>query len=86
MEKCLSCGMPMRTPGEHGGGDPASDWCVNCCHEDGSHKTREEVLEGWSQWLLSGGCEAAGMPKAADVDEARRRAAEGMAKNPAWQE
>ncbi len=86
MENCLSCGMPMHTPQEHGGGDPANDWCVNCCHDDGSRKTREEVLEGWSQWLLSGGCEAAGMPKAADTDEARRRAAEGMAKNSAWQE
>ena len=86
METCLSCGMPMHRPQDHGGGDPANDWCVHCSRPDGSHKTRQEVLQGWSQWLLSGGCEAAGLPKAADMDEARRRAAEGMAQNPAWQE
>ena len=69
------------------------EWIVQLAGERPSHftqpavhKTREQVLEGWSRWLLSGESETCGMPKAADMEEARRRAVEGMARNPAWQE
>ncbi len=76
--------MPMATPEDHGAGDINNDWCLHCCHLDGSHKTYEEVLEGLSVYLMSEAVEQLGVPKAGNVTEARVRAGAYLAHQPAW--
>lgn len=81
---CESCGMPMEKQEDHGGGDSNNTWCLHCCHEDGSHKSREEVREGMIQWMMGDECENAGFPKAKSREEAEKRADGIMAMMPAW--
>lgn len=81
---CESCAMVMQSSSDHGVSDPLNPRCVHCCHPDGAFKTRDEVLQGTIEWLLSDACEAAGFPKAATPDEARRRAEEILCEKVAW--
>lgn len=73
---CQSCGMPMTSPAEHGGGDRESLYCVRCCREDGTLKTFEEVLEGMTNFMM----ESRRMERAAAESAAR----EYLAMMPAW--
>lgn len=50
---CESCGMPMKSASEHGGGEESNPWCAHCCNTDGSHKSREEVRRGMVEFALS---------------------------------
>lgn len=84
MDQCLSCGMPMAGPEDHGGGDVNNDWCVHCCHLDGAHKTYDEVLNGLSAFLMSDAAEEMGAPKARTLVEARVRAGAYLSHQPAW--
>ena len=73
---CLSCGMPMTSPGDFGGGNQENKHCVHCSNPDGSLKSYEQVLEGMINFMV--------MSQKMD-----RKAAEGaakgyLAKMPAW--
>ena len=73
---CQSCGMPMTSPEEHGGGNKENIYCVRCCHEDGTLKTFDEVLEGMTGFMM----ESRGMDRAAAESAAR----DYLAMMPAW--
>lgn len=73
---CQSCGMPMTCPQEHGGGDKENQYCVRCCHADGSLKNFEEVLEGMASFMMDS--------RKMDKDSAERAAREFLAMMPAW--
>ncbi len=53
MNNCLSCGMPMNSPGDFGGGDPENKYCVRCTKPDGSLKSYDEVLNGMAGFMMS---------------------------------
>ena len=76
--------MVMTKAKDHGGGDPNNPRCVNCCHPDGTFKTRDEVLDGTVDWLLSDACEKAGFPKAQSTEEAKARAEDILLEKPVW--
>ncbi len=76
MSNCLSCGMPMASPGDFGGGNPENKYCVHCCNPDGDLKSYEEVLEGMANFIM----QSLNMDKATAGSAAR----EYMSKMPAW--
>ena len=84
-QACESCAMVMATMEDHGGKDPLNPRCRNCCHPDGTFKTRAKVLEGSIEWLLSDACEEAGFPKAQTLAEARERAEMILCDSPVWE-
>lgn len=86
MKCCASCGMPMQKDEDHGGNDASNDWCVHCCHEDGSHKSYNEVLNGMATFMLSDACSQAGMEKSENMEEALIRAKKYMQSMPGWSE
>ena len=75
-KNCLSCGMPMTKLEEFGGGNPANVYCVHCSNPDGSLKSREEVFEGMTNFMM--------MSQNMDRQTAEEAAKEHMAKMPAW--
>ena len=77
-KSCLSCGMPMTRLEDFGAGNPASLYCVHCANADGSLKSREEVLEGMTNFMM--------MSQNMDRETAGTAAREHMAKMPAWSE
>ncbi len=84
MKQCAACGMPMQKDEDHGGADSANDFCVYCCHEDGSHKSYDEILKGMAAFMMSDTCSQAGMEKSPDMEEALVRAKSHMQTMPAW--
>jgi hypothetical protein len=74
--QCESCGMPMRTVDEHAMQDPARDYCVYCARADGSRKSYEEVLDGFTAFLQK--------TQGLDSEIARNTAANMLASRPAW--
>lgn len=84
MAKCLSCGRPMAEAEDHGGMEMANEWCSNCCHSDGSHKTYDKLVEGFMAWVQSDSCEQMGFPRAITQREARARAEATYLMQPAW--
>lgn len=84
-QKCESCAFIMTKPEDHGEGNPKNARCKNCCHPDGTHKTREELFESTVQWLLSDSCSEMGFPKAQTLEEARERAESILLEQPVWQ-
>lgn len=75
-KKCLSCGMPMTKVEEFGGGNPMNEYCVYCSRPDGSLKSREEVLEGMTGFMMK--------TQNMDKETAKKAAIEYMGKMPAW--
>jgi uncharacterized glyoxalase superfamily protein PhnB len=73
---CQSCGMPMTSPAEHGGGNKENLYCVRCCQADGTLKSFEEVLEGMTGFMM----ESRKMDRAAAESAAR----DYLAMMPAW--
>jgi len=73
---CQSCGMPMTSPVEHGGGDKENLYCFRCCQADGSLKSFEEVLEGMTGFMM----ESRNM----DREAAESAAREYLVMMPAW--
>ena len=73
---CQSCGMPMTSPAEHGGGYKENLYCVNCCDASGSLKSFEEVLEGMTSFMM----ESRNMER----KEAETAARQYLAMMPAW--
>ena len=73
---CQSCGMPMMSPEQHGGGDEENGYCVHCCTPDGRLKSYGEVLEGMVGLMISN----RGLDRAA----AEKAAGEYLATTSAW--
>ena len=44
-QKCESCSFVMEAPDDHGAGQVENLRCKNCCHPDGTPRTREEMRE-----------------------------------------
>ena len=78
VQKCVSCGMPMRTQQEHAAGDPSRDYCVHCARPDGSMKSYDEVLTGMTAFLVK--------TQGFDQEAARKAATGMMAEQPAWKD
>ena len=73
---CLSCGMPMNSPGDFGGGNPENKYCAHCSNPDGSLKSYDEVLEGMVNFMM--------ISRNMDRETARSAAKEYTSKMPAW--
>lgn len=73
---CESCGMPMRSKEDFGGGDENNKYCVHCTYENGELKSFEDAFSGMKNFMMR----TMGVSEA----EAEKGAKEGMAKMPAW--
>jgi Putative zinc ribbon domain len=69
-----SCGMPLRTAGDHAAGDETKAWCRPCAGADGALKIYEEVLAGMTNFLTR--------TQGLDEQVARGAAVEMMARQP----
>jgi hypothetical protein len=49
---CQSCGMPMDSDKQHGGGDPSNKFCIYCTDAAGKLKTREQVRQGMIAFFM----------------------------------
>jgi len=76
-KNCMSCGMPMTKFEDFGGLNPANIYCAHCSNPDGSLKSREEVFEGMTNFMM--------MSQNMDRETAERAAKEHMSKMPAWE-
>ena len=86
MADCESCGMPMVTTADHGGGDQSNPWCVHCCHRDGTHMSYAEKVAATTTWLMSSDCAAAGFARATSEREAHARAEAMLLMRPYWKQ
>jgi hypothetical protein len=66
----------MRNVEEHAMQDPTRDYCVHCARPDGSRKSYDEVLDGFSAFLQR--------TQGLDSQIARNTAANMLATRPAW--
>ena len=76
--RCISCGMPMKVDEDYPGGDTTKEYCAHCARPDGSLKSWEEAIEGYTAYLEKN--ENIGW------DEARVTAIQRLSKNPAWRD
>jgi len=74
--RCISCGMPLRTPEDHAAADQSRDWCVHCARPDGSMKDYGEVLTGMTQFYVR--------TQGLDPAVAEATAKQAMSTQPAW--
>jgi len=75
---CESCGMPLATAADHGGGDESIPYCVHCSTETGQLQPFEERFERMTQWAMR----TDGLDRA--TAEARTR--DYMRGMPAWRD
>lgn len=73
--KCESCGFPMNDKDDHGGSIIANQYCKYCA-PDGTLKSREEIREGWINYLITS--------ENISQEEATLKVDEEMATMPAW--
>ena len=78
MKRCESCGMPLRSKEDFGGGREDNAYCVHCTDAEGNLKPFEVVFEGMKRFTM----QSVGVSEA----EAIKMAKEGMAKMPAWKD
>lgn len=76
--KCIACGMPMSKPQDFAAGDTSKDYCHYCARPDGTMKSRTEVLDGLTAFIVR--------TQGLDPDAAKMAAQRGMASLPAWRE
>jgi hypothetical protein len=76
VQKCVSCGMPMRNREEHAASDESKDYCLHCARPDGSMKSYDEVLAGMTAFLVK--------TQGIAQEPAKKAAAGMMAGMPAW--
>jgi uncharacterized phage-like protein YoqJ len=74
---CESCGMPMRSSEDFGGGRTDNVYCVYCTDQEGRLKPYDEVLKNMKNFAVK--------TMGVSDSEALQMAQEGMAKLPAWQ-
>ena len=73
---CESCGMPMRTKDEFGGGRPDNSYCVHCCDEKGNLKSYDNMVKGMAQFMMK--------TQGISNEQAIKATKEHLAKMPAW--
>ena len=73
---CESCGMPMMSAEQFGGGNMENRYCAICCHADGRLRSYEDVLEGMVDLMMNN----RGLDRAA----AETAASEYLSTMPAW--
>jgi uncharacterized glyoxalase superfamily protein PhnB len=73
---CMSCGMPMTKVEDFGGGNPENLYCVYCSSPDGSLKSRKEVFEGMTNFMMTS--------QKMERETAESAARECMSRMPAW--
>jgi hypothetical protein len=73
---CQSCGMPMNSEADYGGGNTENTCCVHCCRADGSLKSYDEVQQGMASLFMK--------TRGMDKDSAEQAARDYMATMPAW--
>ncbi len=78
VDKCESCGMPMKNVELRGGKKEECKCCVHCCDEEGNLKSKEDVKKGMINYYV----EHEGKSK----EEAEKLVDEYMTKMPAWKE
>ena len=76
VKACLSCGMPMTKLEDFGGGNPENLYCVYCSNPDGSLKSRKEVFEGMTNFMMTS--------QKMGRETAESAAKERMSRMPAW--
>lgn len=74
--KCIACGMPMTSLADHANSDSTSAYCTHCARPDGTMKSRTEVLEGMTSFMVRS--------QGIDESAARQMAEQMMKKLPAW--
>jgi len=75
-QKCIACGMPMTQASDFANGDSSKDYCKHCARPDGSMKSRDEVLEGMTAFIVR--------TQGFDPAAARKTAETAMRDLPAW--
>jgi len=73
---CQSCGMPMNSAADYGGGDKENTCCVHCCQADGNLKSYDKVHQGMVSLFMR--------TRSMDKDRAEQAAKDYMATMPAW--
>ncbi len=76
-KSCESCGMPLRSKEDFGGGRMDNSYCAHCTDTEGDLKPYEEVLENMKNFAVRN--------MGISETEALKMAEEGMSKLPAWQ-
>ncbi len=73
---CESCGMPLQSAEDFGGGLLDNKYCVHCTDEGGNLRPYEQVLENLKGFAIR----TMGVPE----EEALQIAQEGLSRLPAW--
>ncbi len=75
---CIACGMPMEKKEDYAMGDETLDYCLHCANPDGSMRSYEDTLKGFTGFMMKEkGCSEA---------EAREMVIGLMAELPAWKD
>ena len=77
-KRCISCCMPMETVEQYPNGDTTKTYCVYCARDDGSMKSWDEAVIGYTAYLQ----ESQGI----EADDAREQAIAALKKCPAWKD
>ena len=80
---CESCGVELKKPEDHGGGDSKNKWCKECCNPDGSHKTRDDIKVVILKLLQSADAQVV-MGERLSAEEANGLIEDYMNRMPAW--
>lgn len=75
---CESCGMPLASAAEHGGGDESIPYCVHCTTASGELQAFEERFERMTQWAMR--------VEGLDRGGAEARTRSQMRRMPAWRD
>ena len=51
-KNCGSCGMPLKSAEDFGGGKLDNDYCVYCTNTDGNLKSRDQIFEGMKNFIM----------------------------------
>lgn len=76
MKLCIACGMPMKSPADHPGGDTTLAYCIHCARPDGSMQSYDEKAASLGAFIVR--------TQGLDEGVALQAAKDMMAKLPAW--
>ena len=77
MKQCIACGMPMKSPEDFAMNDSEKEYCIYCCHPDGTMQSYDEKLISLNNVIVK--------TQGLDAKVANSAAKSMMAKLPAWQ-
>lgn len=75
---CIACGFPADEARQHGADNPGKDYCRYCSREDGSMKSYQECVDGYTAFVMR--------EKGVDEATARAEVRAGLASMPAWKD